>query len=186
MSKPYVMRMASMSDLDTVMELLDRRIRWLRERGSDQWSTGSTFRTRLTNNIHCGETWLLWDAADPVATSTISTTGDPDFWSPDELNDKAVYISKMASKLERSGEGLGALMIRWVQDWAARSSLDYVRWDAWRTNPQLQAYYRSLGAAYVRTVDVADRWSGALFEMPAQRDTELTRLIVSDYRSSDR
>jgi GNAT superfamily N-acetyltransferase len=179
MSQPYVMRLATAFDLDSVMDLLDSRIQWLRQRGSDQWSTGSTFRTRLMNHIRCEETWLMWDESDPIATITVSTTGDPDFWNPDELNDKAAYVSKMASKLERSGEGLGALMINWVQDWAARSGLDFVRWDAWRTNPQLQDYYRSLGARHVRTVDVADRWSGALFELPAQRDAGLSDLVIS-------
>lgn len=179
MSTPYVMRLATASDLDSVMELLDRRIQWLRQRGYDQWSTGGTFRTRLTNHIRCGETWLLWDESDPLATITVSTTGDPDFWNPDELNDKAAYISKMASKPERRGEGLGKLMIRWVQDRAARSGLDYVRWDAWRTNTQLQDYYRSLGARHVRTVEVADRWSGALFEIPAHHDTTLSQLITT-------
>lgn len=161
------------------MDLLHRRIQWLRQRGSDQWSTGSTFRTRLTNNIACRETWLLWDEADPIATITVSTTGDPDFWDPDELHDKAAYVNKMASKIERRGEDIGALMIRWVQDWAARSGLEFVRWDAWRTNPQLQVYYQSLGARHIRTVDVADRWSGALFEMPAQRDQDLADLVTS-------
>jgi hypothetical protein len=173
------MRLATASDLDDVMDLLHRRIQWLRQRGSDQWSTGNTFRTRLTNNIACGETWVLSDEADPIATITVSTIGDPDFWDPAELNDKAAYISKMATKIERSGEGLGELMIRWTQDWAARAGLELVRWDAWRTNPQLQDYYRSLGARHIRTVDVADRWSGALFEVPAEQHEDLSSLITA-------
>jgi hypothetical protein len=86
----------------------------------------------------------------------------------------------MASKIERRGEGIGALMIRWTQDHAAKSGLDIVRWDAWRTNPQLQDYYRSIGARYIRTVDVADRWSGALFEMPAKVDGTLTEQLVTE------
>src|SRR3954449_7617529 len=120
MAKPYLMRLARHADLDTVMALLDARIHWLRARGSDQWSTGSTFRTRLTNNIERGETWLLEDGGEAIATITLGMDGDPDFWTPEELRERAIYINKMASKLDRHGEGLGALMIRWVQDRAAR------------------------------------------------------------------
>ena len=179
MAKPYVMRLAKRDDLDAVMTLLDARIGWLRSWGSDQWSTGSTFRTRLTNNIDRGETWLLEDDDDAIATITIGTDGDPDFWTPDELRERAAYVSKMASKINRGGEGIGALMIRWVQDRAANSGLDFVRWDAWRTNPRLQDYYRSIGARYVRTVDVADRWSGALFEVPARVDRALSECLTT-------
>jgi hypothetical protein len=173
------MRLSNPGDLDVVMALLDARIHWLRTRGSDQWSTGSTFRTRLTNNIERGETWLLEDNGEAIATITLGTEGDPDFWTPDELRERAIYVSKMASKIERQGEGLGALMIRWTQDRAAKLNLDTVRWDAWRTNPQLQDYYRSIGAHYVRTVDVADRWSGALFQVPAKADDTLTEHLVT-------
>ncbi|MGB3444459.1 MAG: GNAT family N-acetyltransferase [Actinophytocola sp.] len=179
MAKPYEMRLAEHGDLDTVMALLDARIHWLRARGSDQWSTGRTFRTRLTNNIERGETWLLEENGEAIATITLTTEGDPDFWTPDELRERAVYVSKMASKIERRGEGLGALMIRWTQDRAAKCGLDIVRWDAWRTNPQLQDYYLSIGARHVRTADVADRWSGALFEVPAKGESALIEQVTT-------
>ena len=179
MTKPYAMRQAKYDDLDVVMALLDSRIHWLRVQGSDQWSTGSTFRTRLTNHIERGETWLLEDNGEAVATITVGTVGDPDFWTPSELRERAMYVSKMASKIVRRGESLGALMIQWTRDQAAKLGLDFVRWDAWRTNPKLQDYYLSIGARHVRTVDVADRWSGALFEMPAQVDPSLVERLVT-------
>lgn len=179
MTKPYEIRLARAEDLGAVMALLDARIRWLRDLGSDQWSTGSTFRTRLTNHIERHETWLLEDGGEPIATITVVTDGDPDFWTPEELRERAIYVSKMASKIDRKGAGLGALMIRWVQDHAARMGLDLVRWDAWRTNSRLQDYYRSIGARHVRTVDVADRWSGALFELPTNADPELPEQLTT-------
>lgn len=169
-----------MRDIDIVMLILDERIHWLRELGSDQWSTGSTFRTRLTNNIARGETWLMFDGSDPIATMTMGVDGDQDFWSPEELSERAVYINKMASRIARKGEGIGALMIQWAQDRAARAGLSVVRWDAWRTNPQLQAYYRSIGARSIRTVDVADRWSGALFDLPARLSPELVADVITE------
>jgi hypothetical protein len=179
MAKPYEIRLAQAEDLGAVMALLEARIRWLRDLGSDQWSTGSTFRNRLTNHIERRETWLLEDEGEPVATMTVGTDGDADFWTPEELRERAIYVSKMASKIDRKGTGLGALLIRWIQDHAARTGLDLVRWDAWRTNSRLQDYYRSIGARHIRTVDVAGRWSGALFELPAIADPKLAEQLTT-------
>jgi GNAT superfamily N-acetyltransferase len=179
MSKPYLMRMASRDDLEVVMGLLDSRIRWLEERGFDQWNKGRAFRPRVAESIERGETWLLSDDSDPIATITLGTVGDPDFWTPAERDDKAIYVGKMASKIDRRGEGLGALMLRWAEDEAARSGVSLIRWDVWRTNPQLQDYYRSLGARHVRTVEVAGRWSGVLFEVPAREHEDLRSEVVT-------
>lgn len=180
MTEPYGMRLALPEDLDTVLSLLDERIQWLRDRGSDQWRTGRTFRTRLRNSINRKETWLLLDDGAAIGTVSISTDGDPDFWTPEELAEPAIYVGKMATKIERSGEGIGALMIQWVQDYAARMGIGRVRWDVWRTNEELQNYYRDLGAKYIRTVDNAERWSGALFEVRARRVSGLSELICTE------
>jgi hypothetical protein len=95
------------------------------------------------------------------------------------LKEPALYLAKMASAVHRSGEGLGSLMLSWAQDWAARSGCDSLRWDVWRTNEQLQDYYRSIGGRYIRTVQAADRWSGVLFDIPARRITDLSDCVIT-------
>jgi GNAT superfamily N-acetyltransferase len=179
MSKPYVIHRASAADLPEVMALLDERTRWLRERGNQQWNTGRNFETGIIDSISQRNTWLLRDDGTSIATLTLTSDGDPDFWTPDELRESALYLGKMASAVRRSGEGLGALMLSWAQDWTARSGFDSLRWDVWRTNEQLQNYYRSVGGRYVRTAHVAGRWSGALFEIPARRIADLSDCVIT-------
>jgi GNAT superfamily N-acetyltransferase len=179
MSKPYVMHRASTTDLPEVMALLDERTRWLRGRGSEQWNTGRNFETGIVDSISRRNTWLLRDDGASIATLTLTSDGDPDFWTPEELREPALYLGKMASAVRRSGEGLGSLMLSWAQDWTARSGFDSLRWDVWRTNEQLQNYYRSVGGRYVRTVHVAGRWSGALFEIPARRVADLSDCVIT-------
>jgi GNAT superfamily N-acetyltransferase len=133
----------------------------------------------MVNNIARRETWLLFDDGTAIGTLSISVEGDTDFWSPTELAESALYLGKMASSLDRSGEGIGALMIAWTRDWAARHGFDIVRWDVWRTNDALQHYYRSVGATYVRTVEVADRWSGTLFETAAVVQSALPDVVAT-------
>jgi GNAT superfamily N-acetyltransferase len=186
MSKPYVMHRAGTADLSEVMALLDERTRWLRERGNEQWNTGRNFETLIIDAIGRRNTWLLRDDGASLATLTLTSDGDPDFWTPKELREPALYLGKMASTLHRSGEGLGSLMLSWAQDWAARSGFDSLRWDVWRTNKQLQEYYRSVGGRYVRTVQTTGRWSGALFEIPARRIADLADSVITYSRIPDR
>ncbi len=179
MGKPYVMRPASTFDLPEVMTLLDERTRWLHERGSKQWNTGRNFETLIADSIGRRNTWLLRDNDASLATLTLTSDGDPDFWTPEELREPALYLGKMSSALHRSDEGLGSLLLSWAQDWAARSGFDSLRWDVWRTNNQLQDYYQSVGGRYVRTVQAAGRWSGALFQIPARRIADLTDRVIT-------
>jgi hypothetical protein len=178
-SKPYVMHRAGPADLSEVIALLDERKRWLHERGSDQWNTDRVFGARMANAVDRQETWLLRDDGAAIATLTITSEGDPDFWTPEELRAPAMYLGKMASSVRRSSEGLGFLMCSWAQDWTARSGFDWLRWDVWRTNEQLQDYYRSLGGQYLRTVHAPGRWSGALFQIPARRIAHLSDCVVT-------
>jgi GNAT superfamily N-acetyltransferase len=173
------MHRADTADLSEVMALLSERIRWLRVRGSEQWNTGRNFETRIVNAIDQRNTWLLRDDDASIATLTLTSEGDLDFWTPEELGEPSLYLGKMASAVCRSGEGLGTLMLSWAQDWAARSGFDSLRWDVWRTNEQLQDYYRSIGGQYLRTIQVADRWSGALFEIPAKRIADLSGCVIT-------
>ncbi|GAB3910952.1 GNAT family N-acetyltransferase [Kibdelosporangium lantanae] len=185
MTKPYVMSLAKAEELDDVMVLINQRIQWLRERESEQWNTGRPFRTRMENYISHGATWLLRDVSIPIATVTITTDGDPDFWTPQELRQDALYVEKMATSTHRSGEGLGRLLLTWVQDHAVRNGKKIVRWDVWRTNSQLQDYYKSVGARYLRTEDVTNRWSGALFELDAREMPDLAHEIVTRDKASN-
>jgi GNAT superfamily N-acetyltransferase len=178
-TKPYVMHQADPTDLDVVMGLLNERIRWLRERGSEQWNTGRDFSAKVVDSIERRNTWLLRDGDASIGTLTLTPEGDPDFWTPEELRDSALYVGKMASTVCRRGEGLGRLMLSWAQDWAARSGFDLLRWDVWRTNDQLQDYYRSVGGQYIRTVHPAHRWSGALFQISTHRIANLSDDVVT-------
>lgn len=176
---PYLMRRAGADDLGQVMRLLDARIDWLRERGSDQWST-RPFEPIMADAIRAGLTWLLFDHDTAVATLTVTTVGDPDFWTRDELRQPALYLSKLATDPREHGHGLGALLLDWANSYAASWGVSLLRWDVWRTNRGLQDYYQHLGIPRLRTVDVEGRWSGALYEVAYERPVDLTGTITTD------
>ncbi len=171
-------RRADPDDAATVHSLIHAAARWLHDRGYDQWPHNSPTLsyTRLQEQIRRGETWIVSDGRDPVATIAVSPVGDPDFWTPDELAESAVYCSKAA--VVRRGEGLGALLMRWVIDRAAMQGALWARLDAWRTNSELHAYYRGQGWDYLRTVELPNRRSGVLFQKAAAPDPEAREALT--------
>ncbi len=168
-NQQYTVRQAQLSDLGAVMSLLQERVEWLREKGSDQWSTWTNWQaTKIRPALEEGRVWLLLDQSDPVGTITVEFCADSDFWTPQEYAEPAAYLSKLAIRLEHSGKELGSLLIDWSRDYAYRHGCKAVRLDAWKTNAKLQAYYSDRGWRHVRTADVPGRNSGSLFELPVQ------------------
>jgi GNAT superfamily N-acetyltransferase len=161
---------ATREDVADFLKVLNEASAWLRSRGIDQWPDGFG-PERIETYVARREAWLARDAGGrPVATVIASTTADPDFWTPGEARETAIYVSKLAVTRACAGRGLGALLLRWVTDYAAQLGHRFVRLDAWRTNEALHAFYRREGWEYLRTVERPHRRSGALFQRPALPD----------------
>lgn len=170
-----VVREATMDDLDEVVRIIDERTDWLAQRGSDQWSTRrDQVHSRMTQRVRDGETVVLVTPRTErvLATMSISTTPDPDFWTAAEQQVPALYISRLATAMS-GARGTGALLLRWSIRHAGQLGLVDVRLDAWKTATGLHRYYVRNGWTYLRTVDLPHRWSGALFHHVADAHLRL-------------
>lgn len=167
---------ARLADVDVIMSWRRERAAWLRAQGLDQWSIPLP-RSAIASTVCSGQTWLVWDGEDPVATLTLTAWADLDGWwvpdvepealwrAEDDPSD-ALYVAKMMTPLPSSRQGLGAEMLGWAGGRAFDAGLQWLRLDAWTTNKRLHSYYLRLGFAHVRTV--VTRISGACFQRPAQ------------------
>lgn len=173
----YLLRRATLHDLPDVLAILGARAEWLAEHGLDQWQVRDPARD-TEDSIGRGDTWVLTYQWNTVATMTMTTVADRDFWTEQDRAAPALYISKLATRLDIAGKGLGALLVDCAASYSARRRIERLRWDVWRTNRRLQAYYADLGATHLRTVDVAGRSSGALFELTSRgRTPESARVL---------
>jgi GNAT superfamily N-acetyltransferase len=164
-------QVATQQDLGDVLMLLNHAARWLSTRGIDQWSRGFG-PDRIGPMVDRAEVYIIREGPAAIATVAASRDGDTDFWTPAELAQPALYISKLAIARDQAGAGLGALTLRWIVDQAAQHGIRWVRLDAWRTNRHLHTYYRQADWTYVRTVERSWRRSGALFQRQAAEDLE--------------
>lgn len=167
---------AAMSDVDVIMAWRRERVTWLTGRGEDQWSIPLP-RSAIAATVSAGQTWMVWDDHDPVATLTLTAYVDVDglwkpdrdpeaLWYPEDDPADALYAAKMMAPLGRAGSGLGGEMLDWASGRAWDAGLTWLRLDAWTTNARLHAYYVGHGFRHVRTVE--SRVSGACFQRPSQ------------------
>lgn len=179
-SQPLLLRRAVAEDIPTVFALLNDAAAWLASRGIVQWPAqfdrdDGWRAARIEKYVADGYTYLASDLFGPLGTLTLTPNADPDFahgW-PDGP-DHALYVYRMATVRRAAGRGIGALMLDWAADRAARDGYAWLRLDVHRDNPALQGYYERLGFAQVSEIvaaaeDGKTRGSGALYQRPSRR-----------------
>jgi ribosomal protein S18 acetylase RimI-like enzyme len=184
-------RRAVAGDLRTVLSIVHSVQGWLHRQGHDQWPDGSPSLgpVRIGAQIERGEFWIASEDRDPVAVIALSRDGDPDFWTPAELAEPAIYVSKAAVLRRAAGRGIGGTLLRWACDRAFADGIPDVRLDVWKTNLGLQRYYRRQGWQHLRTVEAPGRNSGALFWHPAKAGPgarEAFRLLETSAGTAER
>ncbi|SEF61195.1 Ribosomal protein S18 acetylase RimI [Nonomuraea solani] len=190
---PLSLRRAEPADLPGVLTLLADTAEWLYTRGVRQWPRGGFGSERIEPLIEERVLFLLDDelryldpdeSAPPVATIALDDHADPEFWTPSDDPEAALYIHKLAVARPWSGSGLGDALLDWSSAAAFAAGLPWLRLDCAKANLRLQDYYRSRGFRHIRTVDLPHRSSGALFERPSEdmattafRDLTVAELI---------
>jgi GNAT superfamily N-acetyltransferase len=171
MTTTLTIRKAEPDDLDAVEDLRAEAVSWLASKGLDQWQPGSLrvpTRANTADAIARGACYLAYDQADQlVGTITVDDQADPDFWTPAERAEPALYVHRMIVPRRVAGSGIGAQLLAWAEREAASSHRQWLRLDAWKSNGSLHRYYVDQGFEHLRTVDLPHRGSGALFQRRA-------------------
>jgi GNAT superfamily N-acetyltransferase len=167
-SPTLTIRKAEPTDLDSLEELRAEAVTWLASKGLDQWQPGQPrVPTRKTTAaaIARGACYLAYDQDNEVVgTITVDDRADPEFWTPDERAERALYVHRMMVPRKAAGIGIGSRLLQWAYSRAAVTGCRWLRLDAWKTNTVLHQYYLSQGFSPVRTIDLAHRGSGSLFQ----------------------
>lgn len=159
---------ATPDDAPAIEQLRHEARQWLASLGSDQWDApprhDPTSPHGIAAGIRRGEVYVLRDGDSIAATMTVDDHADPEFWGPGDHPDDALYVHRMIVKRSASGANIGGQMLDFAADLAASAGKRWLRLDAWRSNVALQRYYLHRGFTHVRTVELAHRGSGALFQ----------------------
>ncbi|MEV6891007.1 GNAT family N-acetyltransferase [Kribbella sp. NPDC051137] len=166
-----IIERADADDLGVILALRTEASEWLAQRGVDQWAVAwpnpEEQNRRILASIEAGETWMVRDENEAtMATLALDTFSDPRLWTPEEQADPAMYMHRLI--VRRKHAGLGTEIMDWACHRAHRLGLHWLRIDVWTDNTDLHNYYLHNGFKHVRTLDLTDYPSGALFQRPAE------------------
>lgn len=162
---------AQPNDLAAILRMRDEAAQWISKTGSSQWQaawpTPDQQAERITGSIAAGETWMVYDGPNIAGTLAIDEFRDPHLWTTAEAAEPAYYVHRMIVPRSYGGRELGAKMLDWCCDRAARHGKLWIRIDVWTSNTRLQRYYLAHKFRHVRTLD-SDYPAGALFQRAAE------------------
>lgn len=164
----YHVRAATEDDVDAVLALRRHAEEWLKAAGIEQWTRSAYGARVIAGWIGAGSTFLVSTDDGEVIGSLSLDAGDPDFWTPEELKDPALYLYKFIIRSDHRGNGLGDVLLDWSCYRTELAGQLWLRLDCWRDNLGLHKYYLDRGFQYLTTRPHPTRMSGALFERPAE------------------
>ena len=166
-------------DVPQIEALLGEATAWLADRGIF-WLRDSS--GPASERIARGGVWAVRTEPDGllIATVSLDEVPAPELWGTQPPD--ALYVHRLTVTRAYSGQGIGALLLDFAGDYAARTGRAWVRLDCNKTNMRLQAYYAGNGFKHVRTVDLPHRFSGALFERESRRSGAVEVLGRDEFR----
>lgn len=100
-------RAKTQADIDTVAAMWVRSAAWLRSKGSDQWQ----YPVKMTNieaAVAADACWLAYRDGTPIGTITLDTNAEPQYWTPEDEPNNALYIHRMVVEETGRGEEIGS------------------------------------------------------------------------------
>lgn len=184
-------RCAVRRDQPAVLELIDEAKLWLPSKYTDQWSKdwadqkGRKRSDRVQASLAQGTTWIVTvtheKQAYAVATVTIEPKANPLVWDrPGDLNDSAVYLSRLVVARRFAGLRIGAALLNWACDHARhRYQAELVRIDVWTRNFTLHNYYRAQGFRWQENCRDTSYPSRARFQRSTRKKIRRAPRILS-------
>ncbi|MEW1815046.1 MULTISPECIES: GNAT family N-acetyltransferase [Streptomyces] len=143
--------LATPADLSTLLAFREEAAAWISRTGSDQWSRPYP-PERLLATIENRMVFMVRDGEATAATITLSPEAEDGLWTPEELREPSIFVTKLTTARTHAGADLGGRLLDWAGDRAFRQGAHWLRLDAWTTNEPLQRYYLRHGFQHVRTV----------------------------------
>ena len=134
--------LAGATDVAEIAVVLEDARRWLDGRSIAQWQRGFTSEW-IAERVAAGEFWIARRAGEPVAVARL-LWADPLFWQEREQGD-AAYVHTLAVRHDCAAHGVGAQILRWVEEYARVRGRRVLRLDCGAQNLALIDYYQRQG-----------------------------------------
>ncbi|NLW15829.1 MAG: GNAT family N-acetyltransferase [Erysipelothrix sp.] len=153
-------KVATLSDLDSVVSIIDSAISSLKEDKSTQWQSGIPNRDTLRKDILNKTCYVLFKDGLICATVNLTTEKDPNYEKIDGkwLNEDEVYmtIHRFAVLKENTKAGLGRQLFTHSIEEAKKQGVHQLRIDTHKENKKMIGLITSFDFIYRGIVKVKD------------------------------
>lgn len=148
----FTVKSISKKDIDRFSSILISASQWLKNNNQEMWRIDELTPDILLKKNNISEMFIGYVGDEPAGTIIVQKKDDL-FW-PENFNDDALYIHKLAVDRKFAGQGVSQLLIDWVKSEAGRLGKDYIRLDCATDRFKLRMLYEAEGFKHIgnRTV----------------------------------
>lgn len=135
-------RQAKISDLDQIVEIIELSKKYLKETKVDQWQDGYPSKEDLRRDIESGNSYVLTNKDEIVATTVISLDGESTYNSIFNgewiTNDEYIVMHRVAVHEKYKGKGIFKELIKEAESLALNKGISSIKIDTHRDNISMQ------------------------------------------------
>ena len=135
-------RQAKISDLDQIMVIIELSKKYLKETQVDQWQDGYPAKEDLRRDIESGNSYVLTNKDEIVATTVISLDGESTYNSIFNgewiTNEEYIVMHRVAVHDKYKGKGIFKELIKEAESLALNKGISSIKIDTHRDNISMQ------------------------------------------------
>lgn len=135
-------RQANISDLDQIVEIIELSKKYLKETKVDQWQDGYPAKEDLRRDIESGNSYVLTNKDEIVATTVISLDGESTYNSIFNgewiTNEEYIVMHRVAVHDKYKGKGIFKELIKEAESLALNNDIFSIKIDTHRDNVSMQ------------------------------------------------
>ena len=149
---------AKYSDIDEIMEIIERAQEHFKNEGIDQWQNNYPNHEVIKEDIDNDNSYILKDGDKIVATTAVIFDGDPTYntiYDGEWLSlGEYTVIHRMAVNFNRRGSGLASIFIKEIEKLSIDKEIYSIKVDTHRENIPMQRLlfknaYKECGIVYL-------------------------------------
>lgn len=135
-------RQAKISDLDQIVEIIELSKKYLKETKVDQWQDGYPAKEDLRRDIESGNSYVLTNKDEIIATTVISLDGESTYNSIFNgewiTNEEYIVMHRVAVHDKYKGKGIFKELIKEAESLALNNMIFSIKIDTHRDNISMQ------------------------------------------------
>lgn len=153
-----LMRLATLSDIPEIMEMIRELVPIMNASGNFQWDEFYPNPEKFSDDVAHDKLWVAVIDEKIVGVSAITTDQDPEYaqvgW---DLSELAIVTHRLAVSIHHRGQGIAEALLRKAEEEAIRRDIKTLRIDTNSMNTATQKLFPKLGYTFAGEIGLSYR-----------------------------